>query len=55
MSCNKIQNKCTSHGRMYGGHQWGCVTAAHFIFFNFANYLSSIAMELKVSKEITDK
>ena len=29
--------------------------AVQFILFNFANYLSSIAMELEVSKEITCK
>jgi len=28
--------------------------AAQFILFNFANYLPSIAMEVKVSKEIRD-
>ena len=33
----------------------GCVTAVKFILFNFANYSPSIAMELKVSKEITGK
>ena len=33
----------------------GCVTAVRFILFNFANYSPSIAMELKVSKEITGK
>ena len=33
----------------------GCVTAVQFILFNFAKYSSSIAMELKVSKEITCK
>ena len=33
----------------------GCVTAVQFILFNFANYSPSIAMELKVSKEITCK
>ena len=27
--------------------------AVHFILFNFANYLPSIAMELEASKEIT--
>ena len=26
--------------------------AVHFILFNFANYLPSIAMELEASKEI---
>ena len=35
--------------------QRGCVTAVQYIWFNFANYSSSIAMELKVSKEITCK
>ena len=29
--------------------------AVQFILFNFANYSLSIAMELKVSKEITGK
>ena len=29
--------------------------AVQFILFNFANYLPLIAMELKVSKEITWK
>ena len=29
--------------------------AVQFILFNFANYASSIAIELKVSKEITCK
>ena len=29
--------------------------AVRFILFNFANYSPSIAMELKVSKEITCK
>ena len=33
----------------------GCVTAVQFILFNFASYSPSIAMELKVSKEITCK
>ena len=33
----------------------GCVKAVQFILFNFANYSPSIAMELKVSKEITCK
>ena len=33
----------------------GCVTAVQFILFNFANYAPSIAVELKVSKEITCK
>ena len=33
----------------------GAVTAVQFILFNFANYSPSIAMELKVSKEITCK
>ena len=33
----------------------GAVTAAQFILFNFANYLPSIAMELKVTKEIMCK
>ena len=33
----------------------GCVIEIHFILFNFASYLPSIAMELKVSKEITCK
>ena len=33
----------------------GCVTAVQFILFNFVNYSPSIAMELKVSKEITGK
>ena len=33
----------------------GCATAVQFILFNFANYSPSIAMELKVSKEITCK
>ena len=32
-----------------------CFTAVQFILFNFANYSPSIAMELKVSKEITCK
>ena len=32
-----------------------CVTAVQFILFNFANYSPSVAMELKVSKEITCK
>ena len=32
-----------------------CVTAVQFILFNFANYSSSVAMELEVSKEITCK
>ena len=31
------------------------VTAVQFILFNFAKYSPSIAMELKVSKEITGK
>ena len=31
----------------------GCVTAVQFILFNFASYSPSIAMELKVSKQIT--
>ena len=31
------------------------VTAVQFILYNFANYSPSIAMELKVSKEITCK
>ena len=35
-------------------HERGCVTAVQFILFNFANYPPSIAMELKVSKEIWD-
>ena len=35
-------------------HERGCVTAVQFILFNFANYPLSIAMELKVSKEIWD-
>ena len=35
-------------------HERGCVTAVQFILFNFANYPHSIAMELKVSKEIWD-
>ena len=33
----------------------GCVTAVQFILFHFANYSPSIAMKLKVSKEITCK
>ena len=33
----------------------GCVTAVQVILFNFANYSLSIAMKLKVSKEITCK
>ena len=33
----------------------GCVTAVQFILFNFANYSPSVAMELKLSKEITCK
>ena len=33
----------------------GCVTAVHFILFNFASYSPSIAMELIVSKESTCK
>ena len=33
----------------------GCVTAVQFILFNFASYSPSIAMELKVSKQITCK
>ena len=33
----------------------GCVTAVHFILFYFANYSPSIAMELKVGKEIACK
>ena len=33
----------------------GCVTAVHFILFNFANYSPSIAMELKIGKKITCK
>ena len=33
----------------------GCVTAVQFILSNFANYSPSIAIELKVSKEITGK
>ena len=33
----------------------GHVTAVQFILFNFANYSPSIAMKLKVSKEITCK
>ena len=32
-----------------------CVTAVQFILFNFANYSPIVAMELKVSKEITCK
>ena len=32
-----------------------CVTAVQIIKFNFAHYSPSIAMELKVSKEITSK
>ena len=32
-----------------------CFTAVQFILFYFANYLPSIAMELKVGKEITWK
>ena len=35
-------------------HERGCVTAVQFILFNFAKYPPSIAMELKVSKEIWD-
>ena len=36
--------------------RWGCVTAVHFILFNFANYSPSIAIS-KVSKEfhVNDK
>ena len=30
----------------------GCVTAVQFILFNFVNYSPSIAMKLKVSKEL---
>ena len=44
------------HGGLPGisnGHLY--VTAIQFIVFNFANYSPSIAMELKVSKEITCK
>ena len=33
----------------------GLVMALQFILFNFANYLPTIAMKLKVSKEITCK
>ena len=33
----------------------GRVTAAQLLLFNFANYSPSIAMRLKVSKEITCK
>ena len=33
----------------------GCVTAVQFILFYFANYSPSIAMELKVGKEIACK
>ena len=33
----------------------GCVTAVQFILFNFASYSPSIAMELKVTKQITCK
>ena len=33
----------------------GAVTAVQFILFNFANYSPSVAMELKVSNEITGK
>ena len=36
-------------------YERGCVTAVQFILFNFADYSPSIAMELKVSKEITWK
>ena len=36
-------------------HFKGAVSAVQFILFNFANYSPSIAMELKVSKEITGK
>ena len=36
-------------------YQRGCVTAVQCILFKFANYSPSIAMELKVSKEITCK
>ena len=32
-----------------------CHAAVQFILFNFSNYSPSIAMELKVSKEITCK
>ena len=35
-------------------YERGCITAVQFILFNFANYPPSIAMELKVSKEIWD-
>ena len=35
-------------------HERGCVAAVQFILFNFAIYPPSIAMELKVSKEIWD-
>ena len=35
-------------------HERGCVAAVHFILFNFAIYPPSIAMELKVNKEIRD-
>ena len=34
-------------------HLTGCVTAVQIIMYNFANYSPSIAMELKVCKEIT--
>ena len=33
----------------------GCVTAAQLLLFNFANYSPSIAMKLKVRKDITCK
>ena len=33
----------------------GCVTVVQFILFNFADYYPSIAMDDKVSKEITIK
>ena len=33
----------------------GCVTAVQFILFYFANYSPSLAMELKVGKDITCK
>ena len=35
-------------------HERGCVAAVQFILFNFAIHPPSIAMELKVSKEIWD-
>ena len=49
ISVQKFQAK-TEHGKYRG-----CVTAVPFILFNFANYSPSIAVELKVSREITCK